>query len=82
MWIACLRACAPSFLEISPLIASKQVFRYFQPFYKVFFLLCLKKKMIKLAMCVPQLQKRSINTKTLDIDQTAGSRTSELFHQA
>ena len=45
-------------------------------------MLCLKKKMIKLAMCVPQLQKRSINTKTLDIDQTAGSRTSELFHQS
>ena len=33
-------------------------------------------------MCVPQLQKRSINTKTLDIDQTAGSRTSVFFHQA
>ena len=36
--------------------------------------------MIKLAMCVAQLPKRWINAKTLDIDQTAGSRTSELFH--
>ena len=35
--------------------------------------------MIKLAMCVPQLQKRSINTKTLAIDQTAGSRTSVFY---
>ena len=80
MWIACLRACAPSFLETSPPIASKRIFWFiFRLFKKWFFLLCLK-KMIKLAMCVPQLQKRSINTKTLDIDQTAGSRTSELFH--
>ena len=43
---------------------------------------CFLKKMIKLAMCVPHLQKRSINTKMLAIDQTAGSRTSVVFHQA